>query len=77
MRQLHCVPTTYVTQNKENYLEMYTCQVSCPLISPLSNCQSILNTCGSTANCLYLYDSYISKLELMDYLIAKLVVAWL
>ena len=77
MRQLQCLPTTYyVTQNKENYLEMYTCQVSWPLSLPLlniPNCQ----ISGSTANCLYLHDSYISKFEFMNYLFANLVVAWL
>ena len=31
MRQFQCVPTTYVTENKENFLEIYTYQVSCPL----------------------------------------------
>ena len=39
------VPTTYVTEKEENYLEMYTYQVSCPLSLPLlnySNCQSVL-----------------------------------
>ena len=30
MRQFQCVPTTYVNENKENYL-VYTYQVSCPL----------------------------------------------
>ena len=28
-------------------------------------------------NCLYLHDSYISKLEFMNYLFANLLVAWL
>ena len=32
MRQFHCVPTQYVTENKEeHYLEIYIFQVSCPL----------------------------------------------
>ena len=32
MRQFHCVPATYITENKEdNYLEIYIFQVSCPL----------------------------------------------
>ena len=30
MRQFHCVPTRYVTENKDNSLDIYTCQVSCP-----------------------------------------------
>ena len=41
-----CVPTTYVTEKKEeNYLEIYIFQVSCPLSLPLlniPNCQSVL-----------------------------------
>ena len=31
MSQFHCVPTTYVTEIKETYFEMYTKQVSCSL----------------------------------------------
>ena len=31
MRQFQRVTTTYVTENKENYLEIYTYQVSCQL----------------------------------------------
>ena len=41
-----CLHTTYVTENKEeNYLEIYTFQVSCPLFLPLlniPNCLSVL-----------------------------------
>ena len=41
-----CVPTAYVTKNKEeNYLQIYIFQVSCPLSLPLLNtpkCQSVL-----------------------------------
>ena len=36
MRQFRCVPTTYVTENKENDFENYTYQVACPLSLPLS-----------------------------------------
>ena len=45
VRQFQYVPTTYVTDKKENYFEIYTYQVSCPLSLPLlnfSNCQSVL-----------------------------------
>ena len=47
MRQFQCVPTTYVTEIEENYFEINTKQVSCPLafhLAPLniSNCQSVL-----------------------------------
>ena len=31
MRQFQCIPTTYVTEIKETYFEIYTKQVSCPL----------------------------------------------
>ena len=31
MRQCLCVPTTYVTGNKETCLEIYTYKESCPL----------------------------------------------
>ena len=77
-----CIPTAYVTESKEeNYLEIYDFQVSCPLSLPehlnIPNCQSVLNSCHSTANCLYLRDSYISGLEFMSYLFANLLVACL
>ena len=46
LRQLQCVPTTYVIENKEeDYLEIYIFQVSCPLSLPLlniPNCHSVL-----------------------------------
>ena len=45
VRQFQCVPTTYVTEIKEIYFEIYTKQESCPLALPLlniSNCQSVL-----------------------------------
>ena len=45
-RQFQCVPTTYVSENKEeNYLEIYVFQVSYPLSLPLldiPNCQLVL-----------------------------------
>ena len=46
-----------------------------PLLN-ISNCQSVLNTCHYMVNCLYLHDIYITKFELMNYAIAKLVFAW-
>ena len=79
-RQFQRVPTTYVTENKEeNYLEIYIFQVSCPLSLPLlniPNCQSVLKFL-SLLNCLYLHDSYISKFEFKNYLFANMLVAWL
>ena len=38
IRQFQCIPTTYVTEHKEeNYLAIYIFQVSCPLSLPLLN----------------------------------------
>ena len=71
----------HVTENKEEkYLEIYIFQVSCPLSLPLlniPNCQSVLNFLSLYCKLLYLHDSYISKLEFMNYLLANLLVAWL
>ena len=68
----------YVTGNKDNYLDIYTCQVSCPLSLPLfnfPNCQSELKYLSLYCKLLDLHDSYISKFEFMNYLFANLVVA--
>ena len=76
----YVVPATYVTENKEdNYLEIYIFQVSCLLSLPLlniQNCQSVLKFLSLCCK-LFMYDSFISKLESMNYLSANLVVAWL
>ena len=37
MRQLQCVPTTYVTEIKETYFEIYIYQKSCSLALTLLN----------------------------------------
>ena len=37
LRQFQCVPTTNATVNIENYFEIYTYQVSCPLPLPLKH----------------------------------------
>ena len=45
MRHFHCVPTAYVTENKENYLEIYTYIISYLLslrLLNIPNCQSVL-----------------------------------
>ena len=60
MRQFQYVPTAYVTENKENFLEIYTFQVSCQLFLRLlniPNCQSVLKYLLLYPNYLYLYDS--------------------
>ena len=60
-----------------------TYQVSCPLSLPLlniSNCQSLSKYPSLhvyRANCLHLYDRYVSKLNFVSYLFANLVVLWL
>ena len=70
--------TTFFTENKENYFEIYTYQISCQLSLHLltsKTANQYLNTCRSIANRLCLHVSYISKLEFMNYLFANLVVA--
>ena len=77
--QFQCVPTTYVTEIKEIYFEIYTKQVSCQLAFLFYTSQTAnqyLNTCHYMANFLYLHDSYITKFDFMNYAFAKLVVAW-
>ena len=80
MRQLQCVPTTYITENKETYFEIYTYQESCPLallLSNISSCQSVLKYLSQYGICLYLHDSSITKFYIKNYAFAKLVLAWL
>ena len=52
----------------------YTLTKLCPLSLSLLS-QSVLKCMCSTANCLYLHDSYISKFEFTNYLFLNLVVA--
>ena len=66
MRQFQCVPTTYVTKIKVTYYEIYTKQVSCSLAFSIK-----------MTDCLFLFDSYITKFDFVNYAFAKLVVAWL
>ena len=47
------------------------------LFQTSQNSNQYLNSGHSTANCLNLHDSYISKFEFMNYLFANLLVAWL
>ena len=54
------------------YFEMYTKQVSCPLAFLSLTSQ----TAYVMANCLYLHDSYITKFDFMNYVFAKLILAW-
>ena len=75
-RQFQCVPTTYVTEIKETYFEIYAKQVSL-LFKTSQTANQYKNTCHFIANCLYLHDSYITKFDFMNYAFAKVVVAWL
>ena len=81
MRPFQCVPTAYVTENKEaNYFEIYMFKVSYPLCLPRLTSQTAnqyTNSCHSTANCIYLQHHNISKFEFMNHLFANLLDAWL
>ena len=75
MSQFQCVPTTYVSENKENYFEVIISIVFASfkhLKMPISN-----KICHYTKNCLHLHDSYTSKFNFMNYLFVSLVVVWL
>ena len=69
MRQFQCVPTTYITEIKETYFEIYTKQVSCTLASLFLN-MSIKIPVTIWQN---IYMTAIS----VKYAFANLVVAWL
>ena len=77
--QFQCVPTSYVTEIKETYFEIYTKQVSCLLAVSLlniSNCQSVLKYLSlKITSCSYLHDSYITKFDFMNYAFAQLLLA--
>ena len=81
MRQFQCIPSPYVTENKEeNYLEIYLDQVSCPLSRPLKHHKlpiSIKIPVTLLQICLYLHDSYLTKFDFMNCVFAHLLVAWL
>ena len=77
MRQFQCVPTTYVTEIKKTYFEIYTKQVSCTLPSSFKHLKlpiSIKIPVTIIANCLYLHERYITKFDFMNFAFAKVVV---
>ena len=79
MRQFQRVLTTYVTEVKETYFEIYTKQVSCPLAFLFKHLKLPISiklpvTIRQIVN-IYLHDSYITKFDFMNYAFAKLVVA--
>ena len=67
--------TTYVTEIKETYFEIYTKQVLCPLAFLSQHLK--LSISFKIVNCLYLHDSYITKFDFVNYAFANLLVAWL
>ena len=73
MRQFQCVPTTYGTEIKETYFEIYTKQVSCPLAFLFKNLK--LPISFKIPVTIYLHDSCITKFDFMKYAFAKLLLA--
>ena len=65
---------------KKNYLEIYIFQVSCPLLSPQSfkhpKLPISIKIAVTLLQIVYLHDSYISKFEFVNYLLASLLVVW-
>ena len=82
MRQFQCVPTTYVTENKETMFKFTLKPSSMSIVfAPFKHLKLPISitipVTHYTTNCLYLEDSYISEIDYMNYLFANLVVAWL
>ena len=75
MRQFKCVPTTYVTEIKETYFEIYIYQEPCPF-KHLNPQISIKIPVTIWQIVFILHDSYITKFDFMNYAFAKLVIAW-
>ena len=74
MMQFQCVPTTYLTENKETYFEIYTYQELYPLALHLKH----LNLPISILKNMSLYSKlFISTRQLffMNYAFAKLILA--
>ena len=76
MRQVQCVPTTYVTEIKETYLSRIVA-ISLASLNYLKLPMSIKIPGTIWQIALYLHDSYITKFDFMNYAFAKLVLAWL
>ena len=77
MRQFQCVPTTYVTEIKESYFEIYTKQVSCPLAFLFKHLTLPIRFKIPVMiwQKVYIYMTAISPN--LNYAFANLVVAWL
>ena len=72
-----CVPTTFVTEIKETYFEIYTKQVSFPLAFLFKHLKLPISIkIPVTMASLYLHDSIITKFDFMNYAFARLVFAW-
>ena len=72
MRQFRCVPTTYLTEMKETYFEIFT-KID---FASFKHLKLPIRT-KIPANRLYLHDSFITKLDFMNCAFAKLLLAWL
>ena len=59
MRQFQCVPTTYLTENKEPYFEIYLSRIMSISFASLKHLNLPISI--KMANCLYLHDSYITR----------------
>ena len=76
MRQVQCVPTTYITENKETNLKYTLIKNHVHWLCLIKTSQSAyqyLNTCHYMS--LHLHDSYITKFDFTNHAFAKLVVA--
>ena len=74
MRLFQCVPTTYVSEIKKTYFEIYTYSLNKCHVHWLSSFKHLkLPISIEIPVTIYLHDSYIAKFDLMNYAFAKLV----
>ena len=74
MRQFQCVPTTYVTEIKENFLKYTLNKYHVHWLSSFKHLKLPISI--KVPLTIYLHDSYIAKFDFMNYAFSKLVVAW-
>ena len=82
MKQFQCVPTTYVTEIKETYFEIYTKKYHVHWLSSFKHLKLPISikipvAIWQMTAISQLHDSYITKFDFVGYAFAKLVVAWL
>ena len=76
---IQCVPTTYVTVKRKKTIWKFTYfkyHVHCLYLFKHPKLPISIKIPVTTATYLYLHDRFISKLEIMNYLFANLLVAW-